>query len=192
MTEQLILRWLNDGDERAAQALYLTHHEQVYRLAYALLGVLDDAEEVMQNTMVHALTRTNHYDPQRVSFRTWLHAITVSRCRDQMRRKNPGKVSLERATKSRAHTTGPSFGLESRAINHENHQGLWQALDQLNPNLREAIVLRYWCGHTYQEIAKITRCPLSTAQSRVRAAYEQLRKVLAPAGIPASGGENLR
>jgi len=47
--------------------------------------------------------------------------------------------------------------------------------------LREAILLRYWAGHTYQEMADILGCPLRTAQSRVRLAYKQLRVVLAPA-----------
>jgi DNA-directed RNA polymerase specialized sigma24 family protein len=41
-------------------------------------------------------------------------------------------------------------------------------------------------------MAQILSCPLSTAQSRVRLAYEQLRKLLTPAVIPVLGGENLR
>ena len=41
-------------------------------------------------------------------------------------------------------------------------------------------MLRYWAGHTYREMADILGCPLPTAQSRVRLAYKQLRKILAP------------
>jgi RNA polymerase sigma factor (sigma-70 family) len=72
-----------------------------------------------------------------------------------------------------------------------NRNRLWQALDQLSPNLQEAIVLRYWGGHTYSELAHILRCPLPTAESRVRLAYEQLRKLLDPANTAAWGGKNL-
>ena len=43
------------------------------------------------------------------------------------------------------------------------------------------MLLRYWAGHTYQEMADILNCPLRTAQSRVRLAYKQLRATLAPA-----------
>jgi RNA polymerase sigma-70 factor (ECF subfamily) len=78
------------------------------------------------------------------------------------------------------------------AVARESQWELWQALDRLSPKLREAVVLRYWGGHTYQEMAQILSCPLSTAQSRVRLAYEQLRRLLAPAAVPALGGENLR
>jgi RNA polymerase sigma-70 factor (ECF subfamily) len=189
MSDQLIQRWLDTGEERAAEALYQAHRERVFRLAYALLGDADDAEEVMQDAMVYALTRIDLYDPERSSFTTWLHTITVSRCRDRKRRKRLPKVPLSEWAEGERR---PTFGPEDVAVAHESQQELWQALDQLSPKLREAVVLRYWGEHTYQEMAQILSCPLSTAQSRVRLAYEQLRKLLTPAVIPVLGGENLR
>lgn len=192
MSEQLIQRWLDDGDERAAEALYRAHHTRVYRLAYALLGDADDAEEVMQDAMVYALTRLDRYDPGRASFTTWLHTITVSRCRDRRRRKRLPSVPLGGWTRGEGDVADPAAGPEEVAVAQESRHELWQALGQLSPKLREAVVLRYWSGHTYQEMARILGCPLPTAQSRVRLAYERLRDLLAPAGVPALGGENLR
>lgn len=189
MSDQLIQRWLSTGDERVAEALYQAHCERVYRLAYALLGDADDAEEVMQDAMVYALTRMDLYDPQRASFTTWLHMITVSRCRDRKRRKRLPRVPLNGLIVGGG---DQASGPEGMAVARESQWELWQALDQLSPKLREAVVLRYWGGHTYQEMAQILSCPLSTAQSRVRLAYEQLRRLLAPAAVPALGGENLR
>ena len=193
MSDQMIQRWLTNGDERAAEALYQAHHERVYRLAYALLGDASDAEEVMQDAMVYALTRTDQFDPRRAAFTTWLHTITVSRCRDRKRRKRLPGVSLDGGAGS--HNDDPADladGPEATTIVRESQHELWQALGQLNPKLREALVLRYWSGHSYQEIAQILGCPLPTAQSRVRLAYEQLRKLLAPASVPIPSGENLR
>jgi len=190
MAEQLIQRWLDEGDEQAAEALYQAHHKRLYRLAFALLGDAGDAEEVMQDTMVYALTRIDQYNPQRASFTTWLHMITVSRCRDRKRRKRPSQVSF--GSRIGGHEDSVNSSPERMVIARESRKELLQALDQLSPKLREAIVLRYWSGHTYQEMAHILQCPLPTAQSRVRVAYEQLRKLLAPAGVPALGGENLR
>lgn len=192
MSDHLIQRWLESGDEQAAEAIYQVHHERVYRLAYALLGNAGDAEEVMQDTLVYALTRINLYDPQRASFTTWLHIIAVSRCRDRKRRKRLPKVPLVGWTGFEGEPVDQTTGPEGTAIVRENRHELWQALDQLSPKLREAIILRYWSGHTYQEMAQILRCPLPTAQSRVRLAYEQLRKLLAPVRVPVLGGENLR
>jgi RNA polymerase sigma-70 factor (ECF subfamily) len=64
---------------------------------------------------------------------------------------------------------------------------VWKVLDQISPQLREALVLRYWGGHTYAEIAQILRCPLPTAKSRVRLGYEQVTKLLGSKDKPMQG-----
>jgi DNA-directed RNA polymerase specialized sigma24 family protein len=56
---------------------------------------------------------------------------------------------------------------------------VWRAVKSLSPLLREAIVLRHWGDYTYQEIGDIVGCPMKTAQSRVRLAYQRLEKELA-------------
>ena len=68
--------------------------------------------------------------------------------------------------------------MEQVTIQKEKQVSVWSAIQDLNPILREAITLRYWGGHTYQEIAQITGCPLRTAQSRVRLAYQRLERTL--------------
>ena len=67
---------------------------------------------------------------------------------------------------------------EQRAEKREYQNSVWDALQKLPPALREAIILRHWGGHTFQEIAEITNCPMKTAQSRVRLAYQKLAHVL--------------
>ena len=52
--DTLIQRW-QDGDERAAEALYNHHRERVFRLAYGLLGDPADAEEAAQDALTYAL-----------------------------------------------------------------------------------------------------------------------------------------
>jgi RNA polymerase sigma-70 factor (ECF subfamily) len=179
MSEQLIQRWL-EGDKTAAAALYQAHHADIYRLAYALLGDSTDANQIMQDVMVYALTHLDRYDPQRSTLITQLHAITVNRCRNHRRQKLP----LDRRD-GNAEVDSATLSLGDTNTNQENGNKLWRALDQLSPNLREALVLCYWGGHSYQEIAQILGCPLSTAQSRVLLAYEQLRGLLTRAGTPA-------
>jgi DNA-directed RNA polymerase specialized sigma24 family protein len=56
-------------------------------------------------------------------------------------------------------------------------------VQNLAPVLREAIILRHWGGHTYDEIAEITGCPAKTAQSRVRLAHQKLAQVLGDADL---------
>lgn len=176
----LIQRWQN-GDERAAEAIYNHHRESTFRLAYGLLGNPGDAEEAAQDALTYALTRITRYDPRRASFSTWLHTITVSRCRDRQRRRRPPTFSLLRWLQRGGDAPDPAPTPEHHSTQAETQREVWAAVQDLSPQLREAILLRYWSGHTYQEMAEILDCPLRTAQSRVRLAYKQLRIILAPA-----------
>lgn len=173
----LIQRW-QQGDERAAELLYNYHRDATFRLAYGLLGNREDAEEVAQDALTYALVNINRYDSNLSRFSTWLHTITVSRCRDKRRRKILPQFSLT-VWLQRGQDI-PDYGPspEGAATSHETQSEVWQAVQELKPALREAVILRYWSGHTYREMADILDCPLPTAQSRVRLAYTQLRNLL--------------
>jgi RNA polymerase sigma-70 factor (ECF subfamily) len=193
MSEQLIQRWLQ-GDQEAAGLLYQQHRARIYRLAYALLSNEQDAEEVMQDTLTYALVNIEKYQPERAALSTWLHAIAVSRCRDRQRRKKQPTLSLGRWLGRGGDQSENQPGPEGATITKETRHALWAALDRLDVKQREAIVLRYWGGHTYREMAYILDCPLPTAQSRVRLGYERLRKLLILVDPDASTpqGETLR
>lgn len=177
----LIERWQR-GEMYAAEALYNDYHASTYRLAYGLLGNADDAQEATQDALGYALMNIARYNPQRARFSTWLHTITVSRCRDRQRRKRLPQISLGEWLGWGHSIAATTAGPEEQAVKKETRNDVWEAVQALKPKFREAIVLRYWAGHTYQEMAEIMACPLSTAQSRVRLAYKQLKTTLIAAG----------
>ncbi|MBN1813262.1 MAG: RNA polymerase sigma factor [Anaerolineae bacterium] len=176
--DSLIVRWQAD-DERAAEALYNAHRDRTFRLAYGLLGDPAEAEEAAQDALNYALTNIDRYEPQRASFSMWLYTITVSRCRDRQRRRRLSWTSLTPWLARGGQVADPTPDQERLLIQTEMRSEVWEAVQNLSPCLREAIVLRHWGEHTYQEMAEIMGCPLPTAQSRVRLAYERLRAVLA-------------
>jgi RNA polymerase sigma factor (sigma-70 family) len=178
-TNALVKRWM-EGDERAAEALYQHHRDRVFGLAYGLLGDVSEAEEVAQDALTYALLNIRRFDANRASFVTWLNIITVSRCRDRYRRRRFRGVALPDWMSRGKDIPDPGPGPESHLVETEERSQVWRAVRNLSPQLREAILLRYWAGHTYREISEILDCPLRTAQSRVRSAFRELRKVLAP------------
>lgn len=179
-TNLLIQQWQR-GDESAGEALYDAHRDRVFRLAYGLLGDPADAEEVAQDALAYALSHIAQYNPTRSRFTTWLHTITVSRCRDRQRRRRFFFLPLTHGTRPGQDVRDPAPTPENQALRAETRGEVWAAVQALSPLLREAIVLRYWADHTFQEMAQILGCPLPTAQSRVRLAYQHLRVTLAPA-----------
>ncbi len=178
----LIKRW-QSGDQRAAEALYNHHREQTFRLAYGILGNPADAEEAAQDALTYALTNIRRYDPQRASFGTWLHTIAVSRCRDRLRRRRLPQFSLTSWLRGAGDAPDPAPSQEQQVVTDETHSEILTAVHALPPALREAVLLRYWAGHTYREMAEILNCPLPTAQSRVRLAYQHLRATLSSGSL---------
>lgn len=173
----LIENW-QAGDERAAEQLYEQYRLQLFRLAYGLLLDEADAEEVMQDTLLYALNHIHRYDPERASFKTWLNCIAVSRCRDKRRRKWLPRFSLSAWREKGGEVIDKRPLPEQATLQNEDDTRLWQAVEALSPKLREVIILRFWEGHTFREIAEIVDCPLPTAQSRAQFAYKQLRIAL--------------
>ena len=175
--DTLIERW-KTGDERAAAEIYDLHQIRAYQLSMGLLGNAQDAEEATQDALTYALLNIHNFDPKRSQFTTWLHTITVSRCRDIQRKRRLPTISISDWLKGYRNRNAEALSVEQEAIQMEKQVTVWSAVQALNPPLREAITLRYWGGHTYQEIAEIIGCPLRTAQSRVRLAYQRLEKIL--------------
>ena len=175
--DTLIERW-RAGDERAAKSLYNHYRGTTFGLAYTLLEDAADAEEVTQDALTYALTHISRYDPHRARFETWLHTITVSRCRNKRRRRLLPTRSLLNWIKGGGDLADPAPGPEQLAETTGTRDEVWIAIQQLNPSLREAVVLRHWADFTYQEIAAMLGCSMRTAQSRVRLAHKKLDQLL--------------
>ncbi len=178
---ELIERSLR-GEQAAFAALYERYAPSLYRLAYSVLLVEQDAEDVLQESMVYAFRNLDRYDPQRGAFRTWLYTITLSRCRNARRRKWLPTVALSSLLNIGIEPPAPVDELpETRAAWQDVRESLAQALHTLSPRLREAVALRYGHGLTYREMAEIIGCPQKTAESRIRLAHEQLREAMSAA-----------
>jgi RNA polymerase sigma-70 factor (ECF subfamily) len=147
----------------------------VYRLAYGVLLNQQDAEEVVQDSFGYAFQSLRRYDSARSSFRTWLYTITLSRCRNKRRRKwLPTLPLADMVEWLPGREPNPEAAVEQLSI----REMVWNALGELSPKQREAIVLRYFDGLTYREMAMVLGCPLKTAESRVRLAHETLYQTL--------------
>lgn len=170
------------GEQAAFAVLYDRYAPSLYRLAYSVLLVEQDAEDVLQESMVYAFRNLDRYDPQRGAFRTWLYTITLSRCRNARRRKWLPTVALSSLLNIGIEPPAPVDDLpETRAAWKDVRESLAQALHTLSPRLREAVALRYGHGLTYREMAEIIGCPQKTAESRIRLAHEQLRQAMSAA-----------
>jgi len=178
MLQDLVGRCLR-GEQQAFESLYSAIAPSVYRLAYSILLHRQDAEDVVQETMVYAFRNLHRYDPARGNFRAWLYTITVSRCRNARRRKWLPMLNLHALLNTRAEPAeADDYSPETAFARLTTRESLDKALAQLSTRLREAVALRYGHGLTYREMADILGCPQKTAESRVRLAHEALREAM--------------
>jgi len=178
----LVERWKH-GDPQAAEAIYNHHRTRVYGLAYSLLADEAEAEDAAQDALTYALTNIARYSPQLASFSTWLHTITVSRCRDRLRRRKRFTFSISNWLREEEDIPDPAENQEQQAMESEMQGEILKAVQNLSLPLREAILLRFWLGHTFREMAEILGCPVPTVQSRVRLAYQKLKTSLAQTDV---------
>jgi RNA polymerase sigma-70 factor (ECF subfamily) len=170
-----------DGDEMSQRTIYERHHGAASRLAYLLLGNAMDAEEVVQDAFVYAFRNLDRYDPERAAFWTWLRVIVVSRCRNKRRRKQLPRVSLEvlSVIGQAPAASGPSSDPADALERWDTRREIYAALEKVSSGARDALVLRYYEGLAYAEIAEILGCSDDAARSRVVHGKSQLRRLLA-------------
>jgi len=179
MTQELIERALA-GDQAAARSLHDTHYPAVLRLAYMLLQNQQDAEDATQDAFVYAFEHLARFDPERAAFATWLKIIVTSRCRDLQRRRRVGWLSLQELAEAglepedRTPDHQPDVVLELVGI----QQVVWEALKQVPPKSRQALILRYFGGLSYPEMSQALGCSVSTAKSRVAYGHQALARLL--------------
>ena len=179
MTQDLIERVLA-GDEAAARGLHDAHYPAVLRLATLLLQNRQDAEDATQEAFVYAFQHIDRYDPDRADFATWLKVIVTSRCRDLQRRRRVKWLSLQELLavgiepEDETPEHQPEVVLELVGV----HQIVWEALKDVPHKSRQALILRYYGGLSYPEIAQALGCPVSTVKSRVVYGHRALARLL--------------
>lgn len=165
------------GEEAAYGLLYQRLSPLIYRLNYGLLQNREDAEEVLQDSFEYAFRNLHRFDSRKAAFKTWLYQISLSRCRNKRRRKWLPSFSLNQGIYQEIADTETPLPDETLALSGEQ-KAVWSAVKQLSPKLRETALLRYYEGLTYGEIGEIVGVPAKTAESRMRLAHQELKKIL--------------
>ena len=198
--EEALLQAFRSGDDTAFDGLIGMYSAKLYKVAYALLGSRQDAEEVVQDTFLRAYRALRAFRGES-SLETWLHRIAVNLARNKYqwnhRRGSGLNVSLT-AGDDQDGDSGPGNEqdvpdrrMEPDLVLEQNEIGtnIMKALNSLPDNLRETMLLRHVNDMPYEQIAQKLDCKVGTVKSRLSRGREMLRDYLAAAGIlPSAGG----
>jgi RNA polymerase sigma-70 factor (ECF subfamily) len=184
-TDEELVDRSKTGDTESFNQLVRRWERPIFALAYRTLGREEDARDVTQETFLRAFRALPGFKGD-AKFSSWLYRIALNLCRDLMRKDRrtpvvavPEGVDVEQlAAEHQPH----SASVEDLAARAELSRGVAKAMEHLPEEQRTAILLKEYHGLTFQEIADMTNCPLSTAKTRVYQGLTLLRKHLAEQG----------
>jgi RNA polymerase sigma factor (sigma-70 family) len=177
--EELVLS--QEELDRRFNALADSHRAAFGRLARRLTRGPEDAEDLLQETLVDAYKgfRTFRLDS---NFYSWVARIMTNNHLDRIRRKQHPVVSLEQGGPDDASIMefpDESANPERVLLREEFDHGFASALDALQPIHRATVFLCDVEGATYEEAAAVESCPIGTIRSRLHRAHHAIRKFLA-------------
>lgn len=181
--ENIWLESARQGDKTAFGKLIVAYQSPIYNLAYRMLDNANEAEEAAQETFIRAYTRLHTFDPDR-PFSSWLFTIANNHCIDILRKRRYLLLSLEdRLPPHQALMTEDGKGPEAQVISGESQQLVQGLLQVLAPDLRQAIIMRYWQDMSLEEIAEVMGATVSAIKSRLFRARRRLAQVGAARGL---------
>jgi len=181
--EELVAR-SQRGDVDSFNELIIRWERPIYALAYRVIGRDEEARDVCQEAFLRAFRALPGFKGQ-AKFSSWLYRITLNLCRDWIRRQRRAPVSQmpeDTDVLEMAAARGPVESIEDLVARRELSAVVEEAMALLPDEQRTAIILKEYHGMTFQEIADLQGCPLSTVKTRLYQGLSVLRRQLERSG----------
>ncbi len=182
-TDEQLLARLRAGDRSVFGALVRRYERELFGYLRRYVGDDDLADDVFQNTFIAVFRKIGQYEPGRAA-RPWLYAVATNQAIDALRKRNrqgdrsadartaPDEEGEPRPLFELVPAPGPGPGeVADRA---EQAELVRAAVDRLPDLLRQVVVLAYFQGLKYRDIADALDIPVGTVKSRLHAATTKL------------------
>ncbi len=171
--EQVLVVRCQAGDERAFEELVALYSPRLRYYARKMLGHAQLTEDVLQEVWLdvyRTVPRLAHV----AAFPAWIYRIVRDHTNRQLRKQNRAMRPLV----DEQEIADPAQNGRADEFTAEDAQRVHAALDELPPEQREVLVLRFLEEMTYEDIARVVECPPGTVRSRIHYAKRALRRLL--------------
>lgn len=175
MDERALVEAVTGGDRDAFRRIVERESRGVFRTCFRILGRLDDADDVAQETFVIAYRSLDSYRGDGV-LGAWLARIATRQAYRRLAQRSR-VTSLDLAVHDRADGASATDPLR-QALQEERQAEVRSAVAALPEPYRETVALRFFGELSLQEIADTTDRPLGTVKTHLRRGLERLRTVL--------------
>ncbi len=173
-----VLKRAQRGDERAFSLIVRAYETPVFNYVLRLVGDRALAEDLTQEVFLRVFQGLPSFS-LRCRFTTWLFQVTKNRVLDELR----ASERRPRSSSVRLEDIPPLEVLDAPVERVEAIDAVWRAVNELNVDLKMALLLRDIVGLSYAEIADALEVTLATVKWRIFKAREEVQLALAREGI---------
>jgi RNA polymerase sigma-70 factor (ECF subfamily) len=176
--EKRLVESARQGDTDAYRRLVEGYQDRLFGLIFSMVPNREQAEDLTQEVFVKAYFALASFEGGS-AFYTWLYRIASNHCLDYLRKRRPAQVSIDRPVKEDSETTfqdtleAPVSDAPEAPLEASSEAA--SLLDALDPEQKVILSLRELEGHSYEDLARMLKCPLNTVKSRLNRAREALK-----------------
>jgi RNA polymerase sigma-70 factor (ECF subfamily) len=174
-SREALLQACARGDRAALHGLYKETALQLFGLALSILRSRDLAEDIVQDSFILVWRRAHSFDPSRGAAMAWLARIVRNRCFDVLRR-HGREAPLDDVVVQT--WEDPAASPADLTALSQDAERLRDCLDELDESPRKSLMLAYYEGMTYTQVADRMGAPLSTVKSWIRRSLIRLKDCL--------------
>jgi RNA polymerase sigma-70 factor (ECF subfamily) len=164
-----------NGDIPSFEKLFYLLKDDVYNVAFRVLGNRQDAEDITQETFIRIWLNLRNFRMES-SIRTWVYRITVNLCYDLLEKR--GRITFVEepieSFKELSSNENPLLLLTGRELREK----IEEVFSKISPENRIILTLREIEGLPYREIAEILDCSMAAAKMRAHRARVEFKKLI--------------
>lgn len=180
-SDEELMALVTERNTKALKTLYERYSKGVFNFILRYTNNREISEDLLQETFTKAWFASHTFNPAKGTFKAWLFTIGINLTRNEMTKKRYSyhhveleEVTVENETSGKQDITPADCFLEHAELKDT----IARALEQLNPFLKEVVILKHYQRMKFSEIAQITNTPEGTLKARFHNALAQLKKIL--------------
>ena len=180
--DKSLVKQFKDGDRHAFDLLVSNNKRKLYSAIYRMTRNHQVTDELLQETFLKLYTNVEKYDDS-YPFYPWLHRIAINTTINHLKKEKKRRMDSSLEQEMEEHYMQPSekknpHDPEVAFVRKEQDVKILEALQEISPTYRAALVLRVFSGLSYKEIARALDCTVGTVMSRLNRARSQMKDLL--------------
>lgn len=181
LTDEDLIFSFQEGNNEAYNEIVHRYKDKLINFVYRYSGNYDDCEDIVQETLIKVYT-SKHLYKEIAKFSTWIYTIAINLAKTKIMKKQKMKTFSLSDTYN---DDDKDFDIPDEAFTPDVdanakylNQHIQNALNKINANYRELVIMRDVEDLSYEEIAEITGLPMGTVKSRINRGREKLQELL--------------